>query len=822
MATGRLIGLCSNMRGWMQSPAPKVALALVMTIVERVARYFSNPLLLVSGFVAAAWAGTFSALPIWAHIIALVSFVALLCSELGRSCSKWRPFSEASARRRVEKASRLAHNPLDALQDRPATEGQNELWKEHVARAQAQTRNLKWPRWSKALGLRDPYALRYAALLVLLASAVMGRHALLGSLSDAVNPAIEELKPPPQMALDVWISPPEYTGLPPVVLSSSSGAVEALGKSQRYPSNAPVSVPEGSVVTAHVSGNATVARLSLSAEGASHSQPFTADKSGKNNAEASATLRQDGRLTIRKGWWTLASWSVRTVPDKPPQVTLNEPPTVTSRKSLRFSINAEDDYGVESIILRVTPREPLPGARNEPVEMELAAPNAKTVRRVAYEDITSLPWAGLPVDLSLIAIDAAGHRTVSQSIAYTLPERIFMHPLAQAVVEERHKLLHNPDDENTRNEAANVMAGIARRPAGFRGDELILMGLRAGAVRLVLDRDRSATGSVIDLMWPLAVRIEDGAVGSAEKALRQAQKDLADALDRKAGAADIHRLIDRLRQTLAQYLRDLAAQMTARPGPTEDLSRWIGSQAASRAFTPDDLNAMLEKLQELSAAGDTQKALEQLARFQQALENIRKDRPQLSAEQRQALEKLKDLRALARDQRQLLDKTFSSAERDADRKSGDKQLRALAGEQDALSRRMKALLDSLNGSAGAQDLPDNLAKAETDMNAAAQSLRSAAGKPAMQHQNNALKALQSAEESMIDNLSQNLFLLPGPDNFLERDYGSLVSPGQNVELPDKQEIRRVRQILDELQRRANDKSRPQDERDYLERLLQNF
>ncbi|MER2520808.1 MAG: DUF4175 family protein [Bdellovibrionales bacterium] len=828
MAARRLTGLRRRMREWMSSPSPRVALAFAMTAIERVLRFFAHPILLLVGFTAAAWLGVFAIFPAWAHILSLVFLTALLFSEIGRACANWRPFSKFAARRRVEQASELQHRPLETLRDHPAvapdktaSTEQIALWKAHVAQAKTQTKKLKWPRWTKALGLRDPYALRYVALVLLVISAIAGRHTLGSSLSAAINPAIEGLKTPPRLALDVWLSPPEYTGMAPVVLAASSSETQPLANAKRQPSNAPISVPEGSIITAHVSGVAA-SNLTLDLEG--NRLPFAADKTDKEGKEAEATapLRQSGRITIRSGWWTLASWPVRVVKDLPPQVKLNETPTVTSRKSLRFSIDASDDYGVESLLLRVTPRQLLPGARNEPMEIELASPNAKNVHRIVYEDITSLPWAGLPVQLTLVATDNVGHRAESESITYTLPERLFLHPLAQAVIEERHKLLHNPDEENVRNEAANVMAGIARKPAGFRGDELVLMGLRAGAVRIVLDRNHNATGSVIDLMWPLAIRIEDGAVGSAEKALRQAQKDLADALDRKAGPGDVHRLIERLRQTLGQYLQDLSAQMTARPGPTEDLSRWVGSQAATKAYTPDDLNRMLAQLQALAESGDREKALEQLAQLQQALENLRKDRPQLSAAQRQALEKLKDLRTLVRDQKQMLDKTYKSSDGNEAKHDGEKTLRALAGEQGELAQRMKAMLDGLAGTHSQNDVPDNLSDAEQEMRAAAQSLRSAAGKSAMQHQNDALKALQDAEENMIDNLSQNLFLLPGPDNFLERNYGSLVSPGQNVALPDKQEIRRVRQILDELQRRANDRSRPQDERDYLERLLQNF
>ena len=41
-------------------------------------------------------------------------------------------------------------------------------------------------------------------------------------------------------------------------------------------------------------------------------------------------------------------------------------------------------------------------------------------------------------------------------------------------------------------------------------------------------------------------------------------------------------------------------------------------------------------------------------------------------------------------------------------------------------------------------------------------------------------------------------------------------------IPDKPEIQRSRQILDELRRRAGEWSRPDAERDYLHRLLKQF
>jgi hypothetical protein len=55
-----------------------------------------------------------------------------------------------------------------------------------------------------------------------------------------------------------------------------------------------------------------------------------------------------------------------------------------------------------------------------------------------------------------------------------------------------------------------------------------------------------------------------------------------------------------------------------------------------------------------------------------------------------------------------------------------------------------------------------------------------------------------------------------------RDYGNLFRDDGSIKVPEQMETKRVREILDELQRRAGDMSRPKTERDYIERLLQNF
>jgi uncharacterized protein (TIGR02302 family) len=779
---------------------PQLILAKLIVLAEAALRCFARPLALATLFLALAWLGVFAKLYPWAHLAALALFVVSFLDALGRARRAWRAPSPSLAKRRVEEASGLSHRPLDVLEDRPlaAMPEHYTLWQAHVIRAREQARHLRWPRWKTGFAGRDPYRLRYVLLGLLVFGLVSGWGALGGRMIAAINPALGKM-PFSNTTIDAWIAPPDYTHLPPIMIATPAGA--------RYQDRV-IEVPEGSVLHAHLAekdGDAPV----LEANG--ESVDFTAEDG--RDFGASQILRGGDTIAIRRGWMTLGSWRVRIVPDAAPQIAFTDAPSATERKDTRIAYEAKDDYGVTSVAVRVTPRETLFGISADPIEFPLAVADDKEVKRVDFKDLTAEPWAGMMVDLQLIATDAAGHRAESDKVAFTLPERVFFQPVARALIEERRKLIQNIFDTQVRSEAANLMAGLARQPSSFGGDPVVMMALRAGAVRLVLDRDRSAVLAVKDILWQSAERIEDGTLGVAEKNLRQAQQELADALDRNADEKEIQGLIDRLHQALAQYLAELSTRVASRPAQAEDLGQILGSR--TNVLTPGDLERMLDEMKSLSASGARGEAREELSRLRQILENMQTRHPELSEEQKATLERLKALRALAHDQQELLDATFQNAQ------NGKK-----GAEDRKLATAQKALLERLRGLIGEAKDAD-MAHGADAMSRAEETLRQGAAESAMPHQNEALKALQQAEESMLDNLRASLFALPLPgmgqnDPFGREGGDSFARDNGSVHLPDQMETRRVREILDEIQRRAGDLSRPKTERDYIERLLQNF
>lgn len=819
---------------------PQLTLAKIILLIEATVRYFARPLFFAVLFLSLSWMGIFTALYPWAHLAALALFIILFFDALGRSHILWRRPSLSLAMRRVEEASGLKHRPMDVLKDRPVgtAPDAHTLWQAHVLRARTEMRKLRWPEFKMNLAARDPYRLRYVAAVLLTLGLITGWGALGGRLIAAINPALGKI-PLSTTTVDAWITPPEYTHLPPIMIATPAG--------DRY-QNEVIKVPEGSVLHAHLAekdGDTPVL------EANNQSVEFAAED--EKDFGVTVPLTAGNTVAIRRGWMTLGSWKVQVVPDTGPQIAFSEAPSASERKDVRVAYDAKDDYGVTSITLRVTPREALFGISADPIELPLATLDEKEVKRVDFKDLTAQPWAGMLVDMQLVATDAAGHKTETDKVAYTLPERVFFQPVARMLIEERKKLLTNMFNSDVRSEVANLMAGLAHQPAAFGSDPAVMMSLRAGAVRLVLDHDREAALSAKDILWQTATRIEDGVMGVAEQNLKQAQKELADALDRNASEKEVQALIDRLHQALAQYLAQISTRIASHPAIPEDLGQILGSR--TNQLTPQDLEKMLNDMRGLSATGSREAARQELAKMNEALENLTTSAPQLTKEQQAAVDNFKSLQKLAHEQQALLDKTFQKTQKaddkqqkdqkdqDTHQKQGsagdDKQKpedqkqksqankggndsESLASQQGELRLQMKELAAKSKGDKNMSAGVDAMAEAE-------KSLKRGAPAEAVPSQSEALKLMRQAQQDAAKTLQLSLKGTPifgmgmaDSDPFGREDGHSMESDNLKHQVPDHFEVLRVREIINEIQHRASDLTRSKTEHDYIERLLQNF
>jgi len=245
-----------------------------------------------------------------------------------------------------------------------------------------------------------------------------------------------------------------------------------------------------------------------------------------------------------------------------------------------------------------------------------------------------------------------------------------------------------------------------------------------------------------------------------------------------------------------------------------------------------------------------------LAQLNQMLEALRRGartarQPRGPSQGRQLLQNLRDL---AKRQQELLDLTFRDMQRrqnsmrqgqqgqqrqqgqqGQEQQQGDRQADEMAGQQEALRRVLGKLMLQVDEILGS--IPPAMGKADPAMEGARQSLGRGDRAGAVPQQTEALEQLRQATEGLAEQLGRRMYGEQGmsigrqgeqlPRN---RDpFGRRRGEGANgelddgaVKIPDGQEIRRSREILDELRLRSSDRVRPGLELEYIDRLLRQF
>src|SRR5271165_5299225 len=367
------------------------------------------PLGIAGTFVLLSVFEVWQYLPPRLHFGLLCGFGAAFALSL-LSLLFWRRPSREASFERLERESALRHRPLTAFNDRPAGETLSPesaaLWTAHRARAARLLSKLRAGIPHPRIDKHDPFALR-AALVLMLAVAASWAW---GDIGNRVRAAfiVPEVPAGAGFRIDAWISPPAYTHKEPFVLPESSQA------------KGPVAVPQGSLVTVKINApDATGYHVALKHDDGVE----TVDPDGQSSgayAEYTTKLDSSAALSVRRGFGSERSWTLMAVPDRLPTIAFTGPVEISARGVMLFKYKADDDYGVASAEARIEriPGEGAGGAASGAAQqigtppvfpLSLAHTPAKAADGKTYRDLTAHPWAGLPVVITLIAKDEAGH-----------------------------------------------------------------------------------------------------------------------------------------------------------------------------------------------------------------------------------------------------------------------------------------------------------------------------------------------------------------------------------------------------------------------------
>jgi uncharacterized protein (TIGR02302 family) len=816
---------------------------------ERSWPHLARLLTVVGLFLVVSWVGLWLALPFVARAAGLGLFVL---SALGAlfPLARFRWPSREEALGRLDRGTGIRHRPATALTDTLATPDPvaHALWQAQRQRTLASIKRIRAGLPSPRLAIHDPWALRALVAVMMVAAYVAAgdERALRTEAAFDWNGVLS----PANIRVDAWVTPPLYTGKPPVILS-------AANKEAAIPAAGPLPVPAGSTLIVRSSGGT----LDV-VGGGGVTEAVPTEQAPKGTNERHFTIAGDGTAHVRAPSGQ-PQWKFTAVSDRAPTISLAKDPERQARGSLQMSYKIEDDYGVTEAQAHFAVRPgdaPKAATEARPLfeapQFPLVLPNARTRNGVGQtvKDLSEDPYAGADVTLTLTAKDEAGNEGRSEPFNMRLPERLFTKPLARALIEQRRTLAL---DANQNSQVYAALEAVMIAPELFTPEAGQYLGLFSVARQLEAARTDDAMREVVASLWALAVTIEDGNITDVDKALRAAQDALKQALERGASDEEIKKLTENLRAALDNFLRQLAEQLRNNP---QQLARPLDPN--TRVMRQQDLNNMIERMERLSRSGDKDAARQLLEQLQQMLENLQMAQPgQSDGDMEQALNELGDM---IRKQQQLRDKTFKQGQdsrRDRMRgKQGDQSMSDLQQDQQGLRDRLQKLQQELakrgmgqgqrgeKGSRGEQgqqgqqgeqgDGEDGLGEADSAMGDASGRLGEGNADSAVDSQGRALEALRKGAQSLAEAMQQGEGdgQSDGPGTRAGRQqsggnqsdplgrplHGREFGDDLTVKIPGEIDVQRVRRILEELRRRLADPQRPQIELDYIERLLKDY
>jgi len=685
-------------------------------------------------FILGAWLGLWQWIGDPFRLIALLVTLFFLVRSILRALRLRMP-TYSDARRRVETDSGQAHRPLDVLDDRPALSA--DLWPAHQKGALKQAEALKPAIRKPALSLIDSHNLRFILPLILFCSAVYMAGFSFERLRKAISPTWQSPIRSSHISYEAWIDPPSYTGRPPIYFKEGTD----------------VAVPAGSEFVARISGVKSAPRPRL-IDGW-RSRFLTPKRIGAKSFEVREKIDDTARVEFRVGL-SRKSFALNVTEDLPPNVEIITPPEADKRDRLTLAYGLSDDFGVEALNIEmalirddtdaatafngstVLADIPLPGSKQTKVE------NAK-----AAIDLSKTRYAGQKVIGRLVATDGAGQIGVSEPVWFTVPDKIFVEPLAKAVAEQRSLVMAGLDEtyapepkptwkpsDGFWNEykprlhwdrapadiqrATLLIEAVTDEPEGLFKDPAVYMGLRHARSQMRHAESIAELSGLPEDLWRIALRAEFGVLGSALEEMREAEAALREGIARRASKREVDTLFERYNLAVDAYTEELRRQAQENGNTSED----GGGEGGGPSGSLDEIQELLDAIEAANAAGDTEGARIALARLAELLENMQvqltpggggggggdaSSGGDISEEEQEQLEDLADLTGKQRDLQDETEQAERNQENDQEDGNQDGNGEEDRGQQELdpqeLARRqaeIRDLLDNLGDTLAAE------------------------------------------------------------------------------------------------------------------------
>jgi hypothetical protein len=416
-----------------------------------------------------------------------------------------------------------------------------------------------------------------------------------------------------------------------------------------------------------------------------------------------------------------------------------------------------------------------------------------------------------------------------------------------------------------------ALDGLLQTPEVFKDDFGAIVNLSAVYHKLVRSKTDADIAEAQERLWQLALHMEEGQTEATAQALEQARQDAREALDallkdptqanRDALDQKLHALQEAIDRHMQSLMRE--AQRNGELPPMDPNARPLSEQ---------QMQQLAEQTGNDARAGKPEDAQRRMAELERMLDQLRNAKPggqnqQQAEQQRRGRQQMGAVQDMVAREGGLLDHTEGrvnqtmrlgipqpsptdpNAVRDADRRV-----------QQALRRSLGELMQQFGDLAG--EIPPSLSDADQAMRDAATALGQGRDKAAGDAIQQAIEDLQKGAQDMAQAMlkkfgpprpgagegegDQDLFGMTRPGGGTQMGRADQHTPGQadstgrdplgrqtgngqsgadesgDVTVPEERERQKALAIQEELRRREAEKTRPQPELDYIERLLKQF
>lgn len=789
-------------------------------------------------------------------LISLTFFIGFFYLIYKDSLS-FRPPSEKDIDRRMENESGIAHRPLSSFKDilaNPEKPSARSLWRINKNKMQTLLSGLRPAQMRPVLSEKDPYALRFGIFVFFITGLIVAGPEWNERLWHGVKPLDLSGKDSSAHDITIWITPPEYTKLAQITLQDDKDKNT-------------LEIPQGSLLK--IRTRAILGRPHLEIG----QRRWEMEKDDDESYALETEIPEGENISIRQILLTRASWNYKLIPDTAPFISSTQDYEILPGGPMRFPLNLHDDYGVQYLSMDMNLDEMVTDAPlGEPVtETRSIMSPAKTELEIGpVYDLTSHPWAGLPVTITFTAEDHLGQRATTEPVKLTLPEREFEHPIAKKLIAYRKQLAWAPLDGYR--EMALETENILMHPHEFQHDLIVFLNIRSLASHLFYAApSQETTRMIMAQLWDTALRIEDGNLTLAARNLRDAQMALENALKNpNITDQETARLMQELRKAMSEYMMELQREMQKRMAEGKEMPM-IPPEMLSKMLSPDALSSFLDQMESQMLSGDKQGAQEMLSELQQMMDMLD---PSIASPMPPDMQMMADgvneLQELIDRQEELLRQTENQVEILITLKSISKsysgqiqpdprimeqlgledmppppQPEELAPPIPVIDTRenkveqeaLRYILGQLMIEAGGvlDNIPENLGLAEQEMRGSSGALEKNEPAESIPHQEKAIEHLKEAQEQLSQQFMARMqqmtgMMLSGSGmryDPLGRPYGGHgnqngMFPGSRVEIPDEAERKQAEEILRLLRRRSGELGRPETELEYYRRLLKLF